>query len=82
MVFLLLLGFFGLRRLCLYYLRSCGPSLAVMVLAATPLFRKLYGRLPESFTRILTPVLTVLSLLLCTAYLVDSTYNPFLYFRF
>ena len=29
-----------------------------------------------------TPVLMLASLLLCTAYLVDGSYNPFLYFRF
>ena len=27
-------------------------------------------------------ILMLASLLLCTAYLVDGTYNPFLYFRF
>jgi alginate O-acetyltransferase complex protein AlgI len=31
---------------------------------------------------VLTPVLMVLSLVLSTAYLVDGSYNPFLYFRF
>jgi len=29
-----------------------------------------------------TPVIQVALLLMCTAYLVDATYNPFLYFRF
>lgn len=28
------------------------------------------------------PVLEVILMVICTAYLVDSTYNPFLYFRF
>ena len=32
--------------------------------------------------RILTPVFMGLGLVLCTAYLVDGSYNPFLYFRF
>ena len=66
----------------LYYLRSFAPSLAVMGLASTPLVRTLYGRLPTRLTRVLDPLLVLASLLLCTAYLVDSTYNPFLYFRF
>ena len=28
------------------------------------------------------PAAALAGLLLCTAYLVDATYNPFLYFRF
>ena len=66
----------------LYYLRSYALSLAVMVFAATPLPKKLFSRLPEGLLRIVRPILVLLSLVLCTAYLVDSTYNPFLYFRF
>ena len=66
----------------LYYLRSFAPSILVMILAATPLAKTLYQRLPEKLTHILNPFLVLASLLLSTAYLVDSTYNPFLYFRF
>jgi alginate O-acetyltransferase complex protein AlgI len=66
----------------LYYLRSFAPGILVMALASTPLAKSLYGRLPEHFTRIMNPILVLASLILCTAYLVDSTYNPFLYFRF
>ncbi len=66
----------------LYYLRSFAPGLLVMVIASTPLAKSLYQRLPARLTRVLNPVLVLTSLLLCTAYLVDSTYNPFLYFRF
>lgn len=66
----------------LYYLKSFGPVLAVLTVASTPLPKKLYSRLPEAVSRVLTPVLTAAALLLCTAYLVDSSYNPFLYFRF
>ena len=66
----------------LYYLRSFGPSLAVMILAATPLPKKLFSRLPEKLGWAVKPLLVLGSLALCTAYLVDSTYNPFLYFRF
>jgi alginate O-acetyltransferase complex protein AlgI len=78
--------FFGGAGLCsgtfLYYLRSFAPGLLVMIVVATPLAKTLYRRLPEKLTHILNPILVLVSLLLCTAYLVDSTYNPFLYFRF
>ena len=66
----------------LYYLRSFAPSLLVMALASTPLPKMLFSRLPEKVGLVVKPVLVLASLLLCTAYLVDSTYNPFLYFRF
>ena len=38
--------------------------------------------LPDRARKVLTPVLMAASLVLCTAYLVDGSYNPFLYFRF
>ena len=66
----------------LYYLRSFGPTLVILALCATPLPRRLYGRLPEKARGILTPVLILGCLLLSTAYLVDGSYDPFLYFRF
>ncbi len=66
----------------LYYLRSYAPGLVMMSIAVTPLAKRLYAQLPRGVTRILNPLLVLASLLLCTAYLVDSTYNPFLYFRF
>jgi len=78
--------FFGGTGLCsgtfLYYLRSFAPSLAVMALASTPLPKQLFLRMPEKLRLAARPVLVLMSLVLCTAYLVDSTYNPFLYFRF
>ena len=52
------------------------------VIAATPLLKKLYGKLPDSIRNVTTPVLVALTLVVSTAYLVDATYNPFLYFRF
>ena len=38
--------------------------------------------LPDRAQKVLSPVLMAASLVLCTAYLVDGSYNPFLYFRF
>ena len=54
----------------------------ILVLAALPVGRKLYLRLPEKVQSVATPVLVLVSLVLCTASLVDASYNPFLYFRF
>jgi len=65
-----------------YYFMSYLPSLIVMALASTPLGVRLMSRLPVKGRRVAIPVLIALVLLVSTAYLVDATYNPFLYFRF
>lgn len=65
-----------------YTLRTYAVTFLVLILASTTLGRKLYQRLPRRAEQIVTPVLMLASLLVCTAYLVDGSYNPFLYFRF
>ncbi len=67
-------------------LRNLVP-LAIMALGATPLAKNLVARLCKSEKRenavaLTMNALSLLSLILSTAYLVDSGYNPFLYFRF
>ncbi len=69
-------GFSG-DRLFMYSISSYFPLLIAAVAGCTPLPKKLVCRYPK-----LKPILALISLLVCTAYLADSTYNPFLYFRF
>lgn len=66
----------------LYYLRSYLPILIVAVLAATPLAATLWEKCSHRVRQAALPVLFMAGLVLATAYLVDGTYNPFLYFRF
>lgn len=66
----------------LYYLRNYLPILAIAIAAATPLGKILWRRLPERARLAAFPVLMLAGLVFTTAYLVDGTYNPFLYFRF
>jgi len=66
----------------LFQLKSNLAVLLSAALAATPLPKTLYSRLPSRVRGVLTPVLLLAVLLACTAYLVDAAYNPFLYFRF
>ena len=58
------------------------PLLAAAVLGSTPLpgilCRKLSGRVREAAELLFVAVILVLSV----AFLVDASYNPFLYFRF
>ena len=65
-----------------YRLRSWAVILALLALGSTTLAVDLWEKLPERGRRVLAPVLMVLGLVLSTAYLVDGSYNPFLYFRF
>lgn len=67
----------------LYHLRAYLPMLIILILASTPLPKKLYDKACATrYGAWVTPVLCVLGLVLSTAYLVNASYNPFLYFRF
>lgn len=65
-----------------YHLRSYLPLLVILTVASTPLMKNLWERLGERAKSVLTPALVLAALVLCTASLVDASYNPFLYFRF
>ena len=86
-----------LNGFTLYYLKSYGLLLLISVLAATPLpaelYRKLRARLGKrgegqatgTWLEVLDGLEVVAMaamLIVCTAYIVDSSFNPFLYFRF
>lgn len=86
-------GMIGLNRLpliskeFLYYLRSYGVVLLIGMIGTTPLIKILTDRLAQNSlgkraVTILEPILLIGLMLLNTAYLVDSSFNPFLYFRF
>ena len=66
----------------LFYLRNYALILVVGALACMPVGKTLYQKLRPGVQSVLTPLLIVFVLVLSTAYLVDATYNPFLYFRF
>ena len=65
-----------------YLLRSYAMTFLVLIVASTTLGKYVWQRFPEWAKKILAPVLMALGLVVCTAYLVDGSYNPFLYFRF
>ncbi len=71
----------------LYYLRSYAVVLVLGIVGATPLVKNTVVRLSEGkvtgrIIAIAEPVVLIALLVLCTAYLVDGSFNPFLYFRF
>ncbi|MBQ5326936.1 MAG: MBOAT family protein [Oscillospiraceae bacterium] len=63
-----------------YYFRNYFVSILVGILCSTPLTIKFYEKYKNN-NLVMIPVLTAI-FLLSVAYLVDSTYNPFIYFRF
>ena len=65
-----------------YALRSYLLTLVILAVASTTVGQTLWRRLPQRCREVAAPVLMLAGLLLCTAYLVDGSYNPFLYFRF
>ncbi len=66
----------------IYNLASFAMMFIISIIACTPLSRNLYNKLPEKAKSFSSAALIVLGLVISTAYLVDATYNPFLYFRF
>ena len=64
----------------LYYLRSYAVVFVVAAVGSTPLPKLLTEKV--KITRFLEPVVLLVLLVICTAYLVDGSFNPFLYFRF
>ena len=81
-----LLGFGGLPLVTaqtLYCLKSFGLLLAVACVGATPVVKTAAKRLDNTrFGSVLEAVFLVGLLLISTAYLVDGSFSPFLYFRF
>ena len=64
----------------IYYLRNYGITFILGFLFSTPILRKVRDKLGEN--HLLVTVFCAVVFLMSVAYLVDSTYNPFLYFRF
>lgn len=86
-------GLFGFNKevfinnYTIYYLKSYLIVLIISIVGSTPLFKNIIEKLKKSkclnkIINILEPIFLVILLLLVTAYLIDSSYNPFLYFRF
>lgn len=85
-----MMGFSGLPFATIqsiYYLKSYAVILIIAIIGATPYPTKLWNRLDNmhiaaNIKNILEPLFLLLYLLVCTSFLVDGSFNPFLYFRF
>ncbi len=88
-----LMGMFGIGaaasvdKLGIYQMKSYGFILIVAAFGLTPIVKKFLNRLDESdrgrkVKAIATPVVNLVLLILVTAFLIQSSVHPFLYFRF
>ena len=86
-------GLFGMNgevfinNYTLHYLKSYSLVLIIALLGSTPLIKILIDKLRKNkylnnIINILEPILIVVILFVITSYLIDNSYNPFLYFRF
>ncbi|MBQ7296330.1 MAG: MBOAT family protein [Clostridia bacterium] len=67
----------------LYNLRSYAVLLVMAFIGATPLVKNIGKKIEGTkISTVLEPVSVAVILIICTAYLVDGSFNPFLYFRF
>ncbi len=81
-------------ELSVYMLRNRAGILLVAIIGATPLPKMLWEKVSLRFgsgttitmgmmvLRMIQFIMIAILLLLCTAYLIDGSFNPFLYFRF
>ena len=71
----------------IYYMRSYLVIFAAAVIGATPIPKMLVCRIQETtvgrkFVDVAEPIALAVLFMVVTAYLVDGSFNPFLYFRF
>ena len=64
----------------IYYIRNYGITFIIAAVLSTPMVKNIYNKLIKS--DILKTFILMVIFLISIAYLVDATYNPFLYFRF
>ena len=70
----------------IYYLKSYLILLIISIIAMTPLLKNIINKLKDTkigiIFDILEPIYYITLLTLTTAFLIDASFNPFLYFRF
>ncbi len=82
-------GVFGIGNISviskesIYYLKSYFIVILIGIIGATPIMKNIVKKEKiKKFTNILEPIYLFSILLLSTSYIIDGSFNPFLYFRF
>ena len=76
-----------INKFTIYNLRSYAIILIIGIIGATPIPKNFIQKLQQKTKtkraiNLLEPVYVAVLLIVVTAYIVDNSYNPFLYFRF
>ena len=67
----------------IYYIRNYIVILIIAIIASTPLLKLIVNKIKyKTILDILEVIILFILLIVVTAFLVDSSFNPFLYFRF
>lgn len=67
----------------LYYFKSYFVVFLISIIGATPIFKNIANKERlHKITNILEPIYLLLIFVICTSYIIDGSFNPFLYFRF
>ena len=88
-----IIGLFGangeslINASTVYYLKSYLVVLVIAIIGSTPLLKNIIEKLKtktnaNKIINLLEPIAMASILIIVTAYLLDNSYNPFLYFRF
>ena len=76
-----------INKFTIHYLKDYGLVLIIAIFLSTPILKNTIIKLKEnkkinSIINILDIIVLLILLVIVTSYLIDSSYNPFLYFRF
>lgn len=88
-----IIGLFGFNKevfintYTIYYLKSYLLVIIIAIIASTPIPKNIISKLNKNkslnkIINLLEPIFIIILLLITTSYLIDNSYNPFLYFRF
>ena len=67
----------------IYYFKSYFVVLVVAMIGATPILKNIANSEKlHKITNVLEPIYLILIFVICTSYIIDGSFNPFLYFRF
>ena len=67
----------------MYYFKSYILTIIIAIIGVTPILKNITNNKKiHSIINIIEPIYLLIMLVLCTSYIIDGSFNPFLYFRF
>ena len=82
-------GLFGINNISfinsvsIHYLKNYLIILIISIISSTPLLKLLIQKIKnKKIINIVEPIIYIILLILSTAFIIDESFNPFLYFRF